>query len=200
MLFAVNVLIGCPIKASDGDAGTVKDFLFDDRKWLIRWMEVDAGPWLLGRKILIHPSAIAPLVVPPKPGLPMTAPGETLTVSVNLSRAQIESGPTAQAHELVTYAHQQELYDYYRWDPFWAASGSGAQEPDTSEWAAVPPGPDPHIGGIAEIKGFTVQASDGDLGSVENVLSDSENWDVRYLVVATRRGLSGKEVQLSPHA
>lgn len=201
MLFAANGLIGCPVKASDGDAGTVKDFLFDDRKWLIRWMVIDTGHWLAGRKILIHPSAIAPLVVPAKPALPMMTPGETLTVTVNVTRAQIESSPRAPTGERVTHAPQEEVYDYYQWDPVWAASGSGAQVPDPSEWATVPvAGRDPHVGGVAKVKGFVVQASDGDLGPVENVLSDSENWDVRYLVVATHRWLSGKEVQLSPHA
>ncbi len=30
MLFAVSGLVGCAVKASDGDIGAVKDFLFDD--------------------------------------------------------------------------------------------------------------------------------------------------------------------------
>ena len=78
MLFAVNGLIGCPVEASDGDIGAVKDFLFDDRSWKIRWMTVDTGHWLPGRQVLIHPSAIAPLELPPKPALPMMTGGQTL--------------------------------------------------------------------------------------------------------------------------
>ena len=55
-------------KASDGEeVGSVKDFLFDDETWKIRWMVVGAGHWLAGRKFFIHPSAIAPLTLPPKP-------------------------------------------------------------------------------------------------------------------------------------
>ena len=77
MLFALNGLIGCPVAAADGDVGSVKDFLFDDQNWKVRWMVVDTGHWLPGRKVLIHPSAIAPLEVPPKPALPMMSAGRT---------------------------------------------------------------------------------------------------------------------------
>ena len=62
MLFAVSGLIDCPVEASDGEAGAVKAFLFDDETWKIRWMAVEAGDWLPGRRrVFIHPSAIAPL-------------------------------------------------------------------------------------------------------------------------------------------
>ena len=77
MLFAVSGLIGCPVQASDGDVGVVKDFLFDDESWKVRWMAVEAGPWLAGRRrVFIHPSAIAPLTLPPKPALPMMSQGK----------------------------------------------------------------------------------------------------------------------------
>ena len=69
----------------------VKDFLFDDQSWKIRWMVVDTGDWLPGRKVLIHPSAIGPLQIPRKPRLPMMSPGDSLEVAVNLTRQQIEA-------------------------------------------------------------------------------------------------------------
>ena len=43
MLFAVSGLIGCPVEASDGEVGAVRDFLFDDQTWKLRWMAVEAG-------------------------------------------------------------------------------------------------------------------------------------------------------------
>ncbi len=36
MLFAASGLLGCPAKAGDGNVGSVKDFLFDDRSWKVR--------------------------------------------------------------------------------------------------------------------------------------------------------------------
>src|SRR6185312_14107445 len=126
MLFAVSGLIGCEVKASDGDIGAVNDFLFDDRTWTIRWMAVDTSHWLPGRKAFIHPSAIAPLELPPKPALPMMSRGDTLELSINLTRTQIEAGPLAREGEPVTGDMQTLLYDYYGWDPNWGATHFGA--------------------------------------------------------------------------
>src|SRR5208282_5526669 len=48
------------------------------------------------------------------------------------------------------------------------------------------------------VKGYAVHATDGDLGHVENILADDANWDIRYLIIATRNWLPGKLVQLAP--
>jgi hypothetical protein len=58
MLLVGSALKGYAIAASDGQIGTVSDFLFDDRTWKVRWLVVDTGTWLSGRMVLIHPSAI----------------------------------------------------------------------------------------------------------------------------------------------
>ena len=97
MLFAVTGLHGCPVEAGDGHVGSVKDFLFDDQSWKVRWMVVDTGDRLPGRQVLIHPSAIAPLDLgfPVKRVLPMMSMGDALVVSVRLNKQQIEASPEA---------------------------------------------------------------------------------------------------------
>jgi hypothetical protein len=214
MLFAVSGLVGCPVRASDGDdVGSVKDFLFDDRTWKIRWMVVGAGDWLPGRKLFIHPSAIAPLILPPKPTLPMMSMSETLTLTVNLTKEQIEAGPHSGEDDSVNKDMEGLLYDYYGWDPYWGATHFGGAVLPNAESrivddevrreadAEIPP-----IDGIeglhgaASVKGYTVHALDGDIGHVENLLADDANWEIRYLVIATRNWWPGKIVQLSPYA
>ena len=47
------------IAATDGDIGIIKDFLFDDRAWTVRYMYVDTHKWLpLGEKVLISPISL----------------------------------------------------------------------------------------------------------------------------------------------
>ena len=53
MMFAISALEGCTVEASDGEVGTVKDILFDDEAWRIRWVVVDTGTWLTGRKVFL---------------------------------------------------------------------------------------------------------------------------------------------------
>jgi hypothetical protein len=214
MLFAVSGLVGCTVHASDGEVGAVKDFLFDAQTWKIRWMTVDAGAWLPGRRVVfIQPSAIAPLTLPPKPKLPMMSSGETLALSVNLAKGQIEAGPHAHQDDPVTRDIEGLLYDYYGWDPYWGASHFGGAVPTEVESeivegaarramdAKTPPvdGAD-HLHGATEFNGYYVHAVDGDIGHVENLLADDANWDIRYLVIATRNWWPGKIVQLSPYA
>src|ERR1700733_13344995 len=127
MLFAVSGLEGCRIAASDGHIGAVKDFLFDDQSWKIRWMVVDTGFWLPGRRILIHPSVIVPLDLsePAERVLPMMSWGETLAVSVRLTKVQIEASPKAHEDEPVTKQMEAQLYDYYGWDRSWGTAYCG---------------------------------------------------------------------------
>jgi PRC-barrel domain len=206
MLFAVSGLEGCPIAASDGRIGAVKDFLFDDRSWKIRWMVVDTGDWLPGRKVLVHPAAIAPLQIPPKPRLPMLSPGELLEVSVNLTRRQIEASPEAREDDPVTRDMEALLYDYYGWDPGWggANSSENALVAEAAEHRAngAENGPEggPGLRSAASVSGYHVHASDGELGHVENLLADDGSWDIRYLVIATRNWWPGKVVRLARFA
>ena len=58
MLRNASAIKGYAIAASDGRIGTVSDFLFDDASWLVRWLLVDTGNWLSGRKVLLPPSAM----------------------------------------------------------------------------------------------------------------------------------------------
>jgi sporulation protein YlmC with PRC-barrel domain len=51
---------------------------------------------------------------------------------------------------------------------------------------------------LEEVKGYHIQATDGKIGHVEDFIVDDESWEIRYLVVDTRKWLHGKQVLLSP--
>jgi hypothetical protein len=54
----VKDLRGYAIRAIDGVIGEVHDLYFDDEDWAIRYLVVDTGSWLSGRKVIISPLAI----------------------------------------------------------------------------------------------------------------------------------------------
>src|SRR6478752_6001310 len=58
MLHTVKELHDFTVGASDGEIGEVKDVYFDDERWAIRYMVVEAGGWLNGRKVLISPISV----------------------------------------------------------------------------------------------------------------------------------------------
>ena len=104
MLFAANGLIGCPVKASDGEAGTVDGFPVR-RPDLARPVDARAMPsaWLAAARFWSGRRRIAPIVFPPKPAFPMLSFGEALTLNLNIARAEIESGQGSEAVEPVQH-------------------------------------------------------------------------------------------------
>jgi hypothetical protein len=57
---------------------------------------------------------------------------------------------------------------------------------------------DVHLRSTHEVSDYYIEATDGDLGHVEDFLIDDETWTIRYMVVATRNWWPGKKVLVSP--
>jgi sporulation protein YlmC with PRC-barrel domain len=51
---------------------------------------------------------------------------------------------------------------------------------------------------LKDLERYTVNATDGDIGRVEDFLLDDEHWTIRYLAVDTVEFLDGRQVLISP--
>jgi hypothetical protein len=58
MLRSVKDLRGYIIGAIDGEIGQVHELYFDDQSWIVRYLVVDTGTWLPGRRVLLSPMAL----------------------------------------------------------------------------------------------------------------------------------------------
>ena len=200
MLIAVSALKGYAVEASDGSViGNVRDVLFDDVTWRLRWFVVDVGSWLSNRKVLIHPSSIRnPNYV-----------GQVLPLT--LTKTQIEQSPPLATDQPVSTRKEASLLGYYGSDPLWGYSYFGVDGLG-APWGGVPAylgggvgladddDGDPHLRSMAEVTGYHMHAVDGEIGHAENFLVDDANWDVRYIVVDTKNWWPGKHVLISPYA
>jgi len=79
MLRGIGDLRRFTVAATDGTLGSVRDVYFDDRSWSVRYLVVDAGNWLPGRRVLVSP-------------IPVRSPGST-TLHVALSKQQVAASP-----------------------------------------------------------------------------------------------------------
>jgi hypothetical protein len=218
MLFVLSAFSGSAVEALNGRIGTVEDFLFDDETWRVRWLVIDTATWLPGRKVLIHPSAVAPLDRGPRSReqIPMMSVGPDLVLSVRLTKEQIEASPGVGQDEPVSVQMERHVHDYYGWDPYWGASYFGRNAIATAlssppylaasaarelvDTETHPGDGDPHLRSVKEVDSYHIHATDGELGHVENLLADDVNWDIRYLAVATKNWWPGKHVLLAPYA
>ena len=127
MLQVISPLKGFAIEASDGRIGSVVDFLFDDASWKVRWLVVDCGTWLTGRKVLIHPSAIS------REDL------EEQQFVVALTKGQVKGSPELSEHEPVSQQMESQLYSYYGWDPLWPGPYLSSAMPGAMAWPLLAP-------------------------------------------------------------
>jgi hypothetical protein len=81
MLWNASALNGHSIKATGGLIGTVSDLMYQDTDRAIRWLVVDTGDWLSGRRVFL-----------PVPALGVPDP-EARHLPVNLTMQQIERSP-----------------------------------------------------------------------------------------------------------
>lgn len=204
MLVVHTALHGYTIAARDGDIGTVADFLFDDRSWQCRWLVVETGNWLAGRKVLLHPSVLGHV------------DHDLRFIPVDLTKQTVQDSPPLEAHQPVSRQFELTQYDYYGWDPYWGSglygySGAsvfagppryfgGVELTAASDINLDPTDADPNLRSMVEISSYAIHASDGDIGHVENMLIDDATWGVRYLIVDRSNWWFGKRVLMSPYA
>ena len=50
------------------------------------------------------------------------------------------------------------------------------------------------------MRGYRLQAADGEIGHLEDFLVDDEHWQIRYLVIDTRNWWPGRQVLLPPQS
>ena len=198
MLQDLRKLIGCKIGANDGDIGHVKDFYFDDQSWIVRYLVADTENWLPNRKRV--------LLAPPAFGLRAFGknPEEPHTLRVTLNRKKIEDSPDIETHRPVSRQQEVEYYDHFGWPMYWSAdpmSGAGAMAPVMVPFAAetrpVPPA-DVHLRSMREVTGYSLGASDGEIGKVAGFFVDQRTWRICEIAVETGHWYSGKEILVLP--
>src|SRR5512134_3714515 len=108
MMRSVKELIDYQILSRDEKFGNVHDLWCDDKSWVVRYLEIDTGSWLPGRKVLVPPSAM---------GQPQWS---ERVFPVSMTREQIEKSPSIGHDEAIDRNRETELFSYYGWQPYWA--------------------------------------------------------------------------------
>jgi sporulation protein YlmC with PRC-barrel domain len=196
MLRSLKGLLGYTVLATDGDIGTVHDFYFHDDTWTIRYLVVDTGHWLPGRKVLVPPGVLR------EPNW------TTLAFPVELTREQVEKSPDIDTDKPISRQQELDLHLHFGWPAYWIDPGLGpspvvvpiAPIPEfaKSSGTATEEKVDPRLRSLREVRGYHIHASDGEIGHVEDFVADDEFWVMRCLVADTRNWLPGKQVLIAP--
>jgi len=200
MLYSTHEIQGFTIRATDGDLGSVRTFYFDDLSWVVRYLVVDTGHWLPGKRVLIAPECIG-----------VSDPSERV-LSVHLTQDEVKQSPDIDTDKPVSKQQEMRLRQYYNWPSYWTMrdplvaqsltaypGGAAAIPPAAAEMVDVEPG-DPYLRSMREVTGYYIETTDGSIGHVKDFIVDSETWHVRYIVVDTHNWLpGGKKALIAPN-
>jgi len=193
MLSKVKTLKGYKLDSIDGEIGKVKDFYFDDRFWTIRYLVADSGDWLSGRQVLISPYALR------------AVNKEERNIAIDLTKKQIADSPSWESDKPVSRQFEENYYGYYGWPLYWSGGFMWGYYPYITREREnrKPPsrddkGWDSNLRSVNAVSGSHVQASDGEIGHVEDFIIDDERWAIRYLIVNAQNWWPGKKVLVSP--
>ncbi|MBO1895753.1 MAG: PRC-barrel domain-containing protein [Shewanella sp.] len=210
MLHTLNDLQNLSIHASDGDIGLTKDFYFDDKHWVIRYLVVETGSWLSSKKILLSPISIKEFNQ------------EQKTLAVTISREQVKNSPDIDSEKPVSRQHEVDHMEYYGYSQYWGNTGIWGSEPSPNMMApgyySVAPKPDNldnpemsadveaalsrdndhHLRSSHAVAGYHLDAIDGELGHLQGMLIDIDTWAIRYLIINTSNWWLGHLVLIAP--
>jgi len=203
LLEAKGELLGKHLVATDGRIGSVRDVYFDDQRWVVRYLEVDAGTGVPGRKVLISPASIR-----------RDGTGDK-DIAVTLTCEQVRNSPGPDEHRPVSRQFEEAHANYYGYPFYWDGPylWGSSQHPITGEPSVTTPpqGVTPrertqdlkeaeeqaresHLRSSDEVIGYRVVATDGPIGHVEDFVVDDTNWAIDRMIVDTRNWLPGKHV------
>ena len=210
MLDTVKHLEHYAIHAADGFIGHVRDVYFDDDSWVVRYLVVDTGGWLPGRKVLISPISVT------------GTNAEDRVLTISLTREQLKDGPDIDTDKPISRQHERSLLGYYGYPYYWGTGGlwgtgsfpalllnaseRGTAIPAHREdvarvlemgEAGSDPHADTHLRSCSAVSGYRIEALDGHMGKVTDFLVEESTWAIRYLIVNTSEWWSDHEVLLA---
>lgn len=171
MLHRAQKVIGAHIRAMDGDIGTLEDFYFEEDGWTVRYLLVDTGKWMSGRKVLLSPAAV-------------TGPWNMAEVPVSLTKDQVWHSPEFDPRRHPSHEEEGKMLRHYGHPSYWDDSAA----------------PTHSLRSTKESTGYHLQASDGEIGHVDDFLIGENSWKIRYLLVDTSNWIGGRSVVVASEA
>ena len=183
MFHDLGTLTGSSVIATDGEMGSVRNFLFDGQSWTIRYLVVDVGSWLSRRAVVLAITAVE------KPDWAKK------TFHVRLTKEQVRNSPDVDAEKPVSWQQEIAMSEYFGWPVYWQDNEfSSAPSIAVGRKFPVHTEEDSHLRSAWDVVGYEVWAADGEIGRLEGFIVDDASWHLGYLDVKTGDWLHGRSV------
>ncbi len=211
MLFTLKEIQEYQLNAVDGEFGKIKAFLVDDFEWIVRYLVVEVG----SRNVLLSVLAVG------------DPDRDHQVLPVNVTKEKIMNSPNFNVNQRLTRETERQFSDYFEWPYYWEPDDvpntlpgdltavplidmeldreqqEGEQEliPQTGTTGSEAAQSNDHLRSTQALFGSTIHTTNDDrsAGKLSDIVAQSEDWNVLYLVVDTGGLLTGKKVLVSPN-
>jgi hypothetical protein len=188
MLLKLRDLNGRIVEGRDGKIGTIRAACFDGQAWTVRYWVLDTDGRFGNKELPVSTAAV---------------PDQDFNAGLFCSRLtaeQVQQAPVIDLSKPAPLLEEQAAAEYYGWPRYWenvAAAHENYAEESGGITCAVAERTGPPLYDSRAFTGYNVIASDGGIGRVDDFISDSSNWRIRYFIVDTF-SMPGRKVLVAP--
>ena len=198
MIVSYKQLKQFSIHTTDAEVGGIRDVLFDDKSFIVRYLVADTNTWLpLSRKVVISPISVANVNI------------DKQMIDVSMSAQTLKDSPSIDEHKPVSREYEETLFRYFGYGYYWIGPGAWGDFSHPTELASPPVSAEKseqtktakenHLRACAEISGYEVATTQDNVGHIFDFVFDTEGWLIQLLVVDTNNWLpGGKKLALIP--
>ncbi|MBD3636241.1 MAG: PRC-barrel domain-containing protein [Crocinitomicaceae bacterium] len=181
------------VKTKDGKEGHVVDFLFDEEKWKIRYLEVDMGGLFTNQRVLVP--------------IELVSAGNWIdeVFKLSVTSKKLKKMPSIQSQQTVSRAMEAELAKHFKTEEYWGRRFIPSMAPPSMGvpkmvFEPLQSGRVPdktvkeddiqtNLRSFKEIQGYDVFTTSGKVGKVEDILIESKNMEIISIIIRAKYGL-----------
>ncbi|BCO19509.1 PRC-barrel domain-containing protein [Alteromonas sp. McT4-15] len=197
MITSSKQLTHYAIHATDDKIGGVRDILFDDETYTVRYLVADTNTWLpLSRKVVISPISVVNLDT------------ENNSVYIDMTVETLKNSPSIDEHKPVSREYEENLFKYFGYGYYWIGPGAWGEFAHPNELVELQHAEEQqqqsekqenHLRACGEVVGYEVATKSDNVGHISNFIIDNASWKIVAIVVDTNNWLpGGKHLALLP--
>lgn len=200
MLRKLHDLKGFVVQGKNDKLGKVDDFYFDHDQFVVRYLVLDTGNWLTHDINLVSTHDV------------VNIDADEEIIKVNLSRDDLKNSPKIEKNKPISKVKEEEIVEHFGWPDYWTHDHSSESElihADTrirnklldykiNKDKESDQAPVTNLRSMEKIKNYKIHAEHEDIGHLVDIFVDEESWIIRYLLIKTKKLLSGEPILIAP--
>ena len=172
------------VQTIDEENGKIKNFLFDEDTWIIRYLDVEMGNFFVEKRILIPKEQI---------GIPEW---EDQNFPIKLTMKRIDDSPGLERDLPVSRRYEQDLANYYDVVPYWPTDKDLYPNREffftSNKIIRIPKNMvkeeniDTSLRSFSEVHRYSIKSIDDTFGHLSDLIIDDSDWQIVYVVLDTK--------------